>query len=237
MATYSDIQARVQTRLIDLPSRTLAEVPTLVNDALRELQSRHNFWVMKKTLAANTTALTRELAPTPADFKEFREEPFYTEFTGYKVPMDIAPSARAIHGKYEDDDDGPPRYILRGEASGVTGASSLEVWPLSDGQSDYSAVPSGEYRVTVPYFGYLPALAGNDDTNWFTLNPLGEHYLFNMAVAMGFQINWDLEKQTEFLGLAEGKYKKLVDEDKRLWFSGQDTFVPHQGAWWNRNGR
>lgn len=236
MATYLDIQNRVKTRLIDLPSTTLAEVPVLINDALRELQSRHNFWVMRKTLAANTVALTRNLVATPSDFKEFRLEPYYTENSGFKVPMRIASSRRQVNGIFEDDDDGPPRFILRGEPSSEAGASSLEVWPLSDGQSDWSAVPSGEYRVTIPYFGYVPALSANSDTNWFTNNALGEHFLINQAVAMGFAINWDLEKETEWLSLADGKYKLLVAEDKRGWLAGVETFTPHKGAWWNKDG-
>lgn len=235
MATFTDIQNRVKTRLIDLPAATLAEVPSLVNQAMRELQSRHNFWIMQKNMAANTTAATRTLAATPSDFKEFRLEPFYTENTGYIVPMDTAKSRREINSIYETDDTGPPSYILRGEPSDDAGASSLEVWPLSDGQSDYSAAPAGEYRVTMPYWRYLPALAGGGDTNWFTAHPIGELYLINAATALGFMVNWDVSKETEWLSLADRQYTLLVAEDKKLWFSGQDTFTPHQGASWNRN--
>lgn len=235
MATYSEIQTRVQTRLIDLPARTLAEVPTLVKEAHRELQSRHNFWVMQETLQATTDALVRNLVATPEDFKEFRLEPYYTEDSGFRVPMKYARSSRQLGGLFENDDDGQPRFILRGEPADAAGTSYLEVWPLSDGQSDYSAVPEGEYRISIPYWKYLPALSAGSDTDWFTGNALGEKFLIANAVAHGFAVNWDLEKETEWMGLAESAFQKLVVEDKRLWFSGHETFLPHQGAWWNNN--
>ena len=235
MATFTDIQNRVKTRLIDLPAATLAEVPSLVNQALRELQSRHNFWVMQKKLAANTAAITRTLATTPSDFKEFRLEPYYTEYTGYVVPMAVAKSSRELNGLFETDDTGPPSYILRSDPSDDLGASTLEVWPLSESQSDYTGAPAGEYRVTVPYWRYLPALSAGGDANWFTNNLIGELYLVNAATALGFMINWDVSKETEWLSLADRQYELLIAEDKKLWLSGHDTFTPHQGAAWNKN--
>lgn len=235
MATFQNIQDRVKTRLIDLPAATLAEVPTLVNQALRELQSRHNFWVMQKKLSANTAAATRTLAATPSDFKEFRLEPFYTESSGKVVPMAVAKSSRQLEALFETDDKGPPSFIFRGEPSNDAGASSMELWPLSDSQSDYTAAPAKEYRVTVPYFRYLPALSAGSDTNWFTDHPIGEIYLVNAATALGFMVNWDVNKETEWLSLADRPYTMLVAEDKKLWLSGQDTFTPHQGANWNNN--
>jgi hypothetical protein len=235
MATFTDIQNRVKTRLIDLPAATLAEVPTLVNQALRELQSRHNFWVMQKNLQANTAAITRTLASTPSDFKEFRLEPFYTQSVGKAVPMEFAKSRRQVNGLFENDDTSEPQYILQSEPTNDAGASNLEVWPLSNSQSDYVSAPAGEYRITVPYWRYLPVLSGGTDTNWFTNNVLGEQYLVDKATSLGFFINWDQEKEAEWLALAEKSYGLLVSEDKHLWFSGQDTFVPHQGVRWNNS--
>lgn len=236
MATYLDLQTKIRTRLIDLPAATLAEVPALVNEAQRELQSRHNFWVMEKSLSANTTAVTRALVNTPSDFKEFRLEPYYTENTGKVVQMDWARSSRQIKGLFEADDTGPPAFILRGEPSSDLGASSLEVWPLSDSQSDYSTAPAGEYRITIPYYRYIPDLSAGGDTNWFTMNSLGATYLVYKAVALGFAINWDVDKEAEWLTLAEKYYNLVVAEDKRQIVAGHDTFVPHQGAYWNRGG-
>jgi hypothetical protein len=235
MATFIDIKNRVRTRLIDLPAATLAEVPTLVNDALRELQDRHNFWVMQKTLTANTTADTRILAATPSDFKDFRLEPYYTDSVGTIVEMSVASSKRQVQGFFEADAEGLPQFILRGEPTTDAGASSLEVWPLSDSQSDYTVAPAGEYRISVPYWKYLPALSADGDTNWFTLNEQGVQYLINKATALGFAVNWDINKEAEWFALADRYYNMLVATDKQLWFGGQDTFTPHQGAWWNRN--
>lgn len=235
MATFIDIRNRVTTRLIDLPAATLAEVPSLVNQALRELQSRHNFWVMQKKLTANTTAATRALAATPSDFKEFRLDPFYTENTGYIVPMKFAKSSRELNGLFEPDDTGMPEYILRSDPTDDAGASSIEVWPLSNTNSDYTSAPSGEYRVTVPYWRYLPALVADGDTNWFTNNLIGELYLVNAATALAFMINWDVPKETEWLSLATRQFDLLVREDKTQWFAGQDTFTPHQGVLWSKS--
>lgn len=236
MATFSEIQTRVRTRLIDLPAATLAEVPTLVKEAHRELQSRHNFWVMQETLDANTTALTRNLVAVPSDFKEFRLAPYYTENTGHRVQMRVAKSQRELNGFFETDDTGYPKFIIRSEATNVAGASSFEVWPLSDGQSDWSAAPSGEYRVSIPYWKYLPALSASGDTDWFTANQMGEQFMIAHAVGHGFAVNWDVEKEAEWLSIAEAKFKKIVAEDKMLWFSGHDTFTPHTGADWDNQG-
>ncbi len=236
MATFAQIQTRVRTRLIDLPSATLAEVPTLVKEAHHELQSRHNFWVMQETVSANTDALVRNLVAVPSDYKENRLEPYYTEYTGKIVPMRFAKSTRELNGIFEADDTGPPSRIIRGETTNVAGASSFEVWPLSDTQSDWSDVPSGEYRITVPYWKYLPVLSADADEDWFTNNMMGEQFIIAQAVGHGFMINWDADKEAEWLAIAESKYQKIVAEDKRLWFSGQDTFTPHQGADWANQG-
>lgn len=230
MATYLDIQEDVAAILIDLPAVTLAAVPKLVNFALRELQTRHNFKVMEKTLAENTVALTRNLVAKPADFKGFRNKPFYTEFSGNVVPLEVAPSKEMLLVNYETDSDGPPAYLFLGEATDDAGASSIEVWPLSDGQSDYSAVPTGEYRVSIPYWRFLSALSGDGATNWFTTHEVGEFYLVYRAVAEGFARNWDVEKQTEWLAKAQAMYELIVNEDKALMMSGSDTFAIHKGA-------
>lgn len=235
MATFLDIQGRVKRRLIDLPATTLSEVPDFVNDALHEAQLDYNFKVMEDNLNANTAAITRNLVAVPANFKEFRLQPYYTEFTGYVVDMEFAKSRRQMQGLYETDSTGPPQYILHGEATDDLGSASLEVWPLSDSQSDYSAAPAGQYRVTIPYYSFLPDLAADGSTNWFTLQRSGVLYLIARAVAQGFAVNWDTDKETEWLALAKAAHDKLVLADKRQRFAGQDTFVIHQGANWQRS--
>ena len=55
MATYGAIQTRVQQIIIDLPSSVTAQVPTLVKEAVRSLQVKHNFKVME-ALSSFTTA-------------------------------------------------------------------------------------------------------------------------------------------------------------------------------------
>lgn len=235
MATFQNIQDRVKTILIDLPAATLAEIPTLVNIALRDLQSKHNFWVMRKLQTANTAAATRNLVATPSDFKEYRLNPYYTENSGAVVRMEFAKSLRQLQGMFMVTDTGTPKYIRRGEASDDLGTSSLEVWPLSNSQSDYTAAPAGEYRITIPYWRFLPELSGSGDTNWFTNNRLGEQYLVHATAGLGFSRNWDTPKETEWFALAKPFYDQLVAEDKHFDFSGQDTFTPHQGVHWMQN--
>src|ERR1700730_7807184 len=59
--TYTELQTRVQTRIIDLPAAVQAEVPQLVNEAMYELQSRHNFKCMEAEMYAYTQYNNRVL--------------------------------------------------------------------------------------------------------------------------------------------------------------------------------
>lgn len=225
MATFNDIQTRVQRRLIDLPTSTLAEVPELVNDALRELQSRHNFKVMEKLLDANTAALTRNLVAVPADFKEARLYPYFTPFSGKPVELELAASRQSMNQIYEPGDDGAPAFILHSEPSDL-GAAFFEVWPLSNSQSDYSAAPTGEYRVTIPYYRWLPALVLAADNNWFTNDLHGALFIINQATGYGFAMNWDVEKEAEWLALAEKEFQLISKQDKMQRLATVDTLVP-----------
>jgi hypothetical protein len=221
MADFGQIKTRVQRRIIDLPAAVLAEIPDLVLDAVREIQRKHNFKVMETIQAQNTATLTRVLTTVPSNFKERRGLPYWTPSTGKVRKMGVAVNRQSMLASFEPASDGPPQFLLQSEPTD-TGASNWETWPLPDGNSDYS---DGQYRISIPYWRYLPALAADTDTNWFTVN--AEMYIILRATAAGFGLDWDKENETLWLALANDKYKEVVQLDKLARLAGIDTLVPH----------
>lgn len=226
MGTFLSIQNRVKARLIDLPSAVLAEVPQLVVEAVRHLEKEHNFKVMETGLYGQaTTALTRTVASLPANFKEWRSKPYYRTALGTQRELVWAADTSAPNLAYNDTDQGQPELVVDGEPNDA-GISPIQVWPLPDGLSDYG---DGEYRLYLPYYRYLPDLAADADTNWFTVN--AEEYLINQAVGQGFMLDWDEQRSS----LWQAQMQKLLGEVKKLdkarAMSGVNTWVPHwQGA-------
>ncbi len=76
MATFAEVKTDVERYLVDLPSATLALVPTWVNAAMRAAQDRYNFPDYADTLEVETASGTRILAAKPSDWKEFRALPW-----------------------------------------------------------------------------------------------------------------------------------------------------------------
>lgn len=225
MSTFIEIQDAVETNLIDLPTAVVNSVPGLINAALRTIQRKYNFWVMQGSQQYATVEGQRALAAVPSDFKAFRGDAFYTTDAGdqQKIIVDVEPISfsRAIG----QEDVGPPMWLVRGEPD-ATGASTMQVWPIPDGFSDYS---DGEYVITMPYWRYLPALSADADTNWFTVN--ASEYIEYQATADGFAKDWDEERMALWAQRAENKYREIVMEDKKLRWSAVTTWVPNwQGA-------
>lgn len=224
MATYSELQTRIERRVIDLPSAVTTEIPLLINEALKELQEEHNFKVMEAIGGPYTTTLdTRTLVTIPSTFKEYRGNPYYVENTGYKVALDMAtvPNIQSALDAFQTEDDGEPLLLLESSPTD-TGSRSWEVYPLPDGLSDYD---DGEYRIYVPYWRYLPDLSADGDTNWFTVN--AREYVIARATAEAFALDWDVEHQTEWLQKAAQYKQRVIKLDKRYWVSGVKTLVPH----------
>lgn len=225
MATFSELQTRVQTRIIDLPSAVQAEVPSLVNKALIALQKRHNFEVMKALQSYTTTVSTRSIGSVPSDWKEERGVPYEVPENSRVRPLAWGPNrteAEKGWGTNTDLDFGEPRVILRSEPSAVTGASTFEVFPYPDGNSDYG---DGEYRIRVPYWKFLPALSGASDTNWFTV--YAEEYIEAYATSLGFAIDWDEEREAVWLQKADMHRKELIRLDKLSQVAQLDGFHTH----------
>lgn len=224
MGTFATIQARVLTRVIDAPAGTSGEIPTLINEAMKTLQVKHNFKVMEKVLTANTVLNTRTLVATkPTDWKEPRPSPYWEPFTNGKTGrMEWVPDRESAHSNVTTLDKGAPKYLLEGEPTTDAGVSPFEVWPLPDGLSDYS---DGEYRVYIPYWRFLPDLSAGSDTNWFTVN--AEEYLVHAATGMAFALDWDENRLAEWGQLGAGKAQEVIKRDKMLRVSSVTTLVPH----------
>lgn len=242
MSTYSSIQSRVSRRVIDLPSAVVAEVPQLVNVALSKLQKKHNFRVMEAELAAFTAVGSHSIVQSvsgppiilpsaPAiNFKEWRNEPWSIRYTdGSPRFMSWAPSREAIWGSFNQggaiaSDSSFPQLLLEEPASDQYNNRLISVYPIPDGLSDY---PDGEYRITIPYYQYLPTLVSAGDHNWLTDDESGEEYIVAWAAGKAFELNWDFQKFQVFLAEAETHYKDVVNADKRFRLSSVREWVPH----------
>ena len=246
--TYSQIQTRVLSRIIDLPAAVQTEVPLLVNEALYELQSRHNFKVMEGELYAWTQYFNRVLqqgSPTPVEpywgtwpqsttianltmptlFKEWNGDPWWVRWTDGTIRfMVVAGTRRDIYGTWTEGDWSFPNVVLVAPPTDINDTSNIQVYPLPDGLSDW---PDGEYRLVLPYYGYVPQLVNNGDNNWFTNNSHGSRFLVEWATSKGFSLDWDTAHEQEHLALAEQEYKLCVDEDKKYRVSAVNELAIH----------
>ena len=195
MATFLDIQTEVRGNIIDLPSFVTGNVPRYVNRAMRELQNKHNFVVMKAAASVSTVAGTRVLMAVPSNFKEYRGTPYVINAQGDTRELAIGISRETVEHDIPGNDGGEadpdviigaPRVILQSEPTADTGAANWEVWPLSDSLSLYA---NGQYRIRIPYWKYVVDLSGSADTNWFTV--FAEEWLVRQATAMGFAADHD----------------------------------------------
>ncbi len=246
--TYTDLQARVSRRIIDLPTAVQAEVPKLVNIAVNKLQERHNFRVMEAELAAYTAVGSHTLVssvggaaiswPGATGFKEWRGEPYFLQASdGAPRFMTLAPDRSSIWGSFTQggtttSDASFPHVIVEEPSSDDFNNRNLSVYPIPDGNSDYS---DGEYRITIPYHRYLVPLSAGGDHNWLTDQLSGEEFIVRWATAEGHALNWDWEKYTILTAQSEVHYKDIVNADKRYRLSNVNEWVPHwRGVHQNR---
>lgn len=226
MATFQELQTEVQTLLIDTPPATLALTPTWVNRAMRKLERKHNFKTMEFTVSLTTTAFTRVLGPLPTNWKQTRDNPYYSEpQTGLSNPewemiwTDRA-NAGANWGSSDTEDFGSPRALVDHVETG-----NITIWPIPDGRAITS---TGEYLVTIPYFGYVPDLSAPTDTNWFTLN--AEEWIVYQATANGFYANEDEDRAQLWETRATKEMLEVVTLDKKRRLAEVKDLVPHLGA-------
>lgn len=235
MATFQELQTRVQQIVIDQPTAVSSQIPTLIREAMRRLQRLHDFKVCEALSSVYQTAVgVRVLAAVPADFHKFRGLPQRIEANGKTFDLGLFPDRGSAEREYgtmaggeavADVLSGPPRFVLLSETSTEAGALNFEVYPLPDTRSLYT---NGNYRIRVPYWKFLTALSAPTDTNWFTVN--AEEWLVWEAAGEGFFLNWDEERGTIWKQKAATKLKEVIDLDKRLRISGFNTLVPSSDA-------
>lgn len=220
---FAAIKSEVAVLLIDSPTAITTLSGSFVNRAIRKLQQKHNFKVMEAKQAYTTTTLVRTLGTRPSNWKEPRGKPYYIEDTGGLREFVYAPSeadALAMFGDNPSFDYGSPRALLEDD-----GADAFLIYPYPDALSDYA---DGEYRITVPYWKYLDALAGDADTNWFTSN--AEQWIIYQSVSEGFFANEDEQRAQLWERRAMREYADVLLADKRRRLANVETFVPHLGA-------
>lgn len=224
MATFIELQQQVLRRVIDAPTAVTTEVPSLVRKALRWMQDQHNFRVMEDAEDYTTTAGSNTLGTLPTNFKQFRDEPYEQPETAPARYLSIAPNRRAARIQFGPEDEGPPEVLVEGQKA-ADGTGSLVVYPLPDGNSDYS---DGEYRITVPYWGYL-TLADDSSTNWFTENG-GEDVIVARATAEGFRLDWAEDKADYWDGQAMVRFAEFKRMNKSQIISRTPTLGFFTGA-------
>ena len=234
MTTYSELQTRVSSNVIDLPTAVSSQVATLVKNAHRWCMREHNFWVMRATMTTGTTVSTRDLTDTlPSNWKEARGNPWYTEEAGDRHAIFWAGSRdelAKVYGTDSDIDIGAPRYLLADEFSGDGDALTevaIECWPFPDGLSTNS---DGEYDITIPYWKYLSALTNGSQADWLTTN--ADEAIEFKATSDAFFKDWDEERGTLWLQRATAAFREARKLDKRLMLSqmGGTMHFHHTGA-------
>lgn len=218
MATFSEIQDRVTRRVIDTPAAVVAEVPALINKALKDIQRVHNFRVMEAETSALVTVTGQRLLDDAraSDWKEWRDKPYrLDEDPAYPHEMGWAPNRQALLRYWANDDDGAPMWLL-------DTPDGVEVWPLPDGLSDFAG---GEYRIYIPYWAYLADLSDSNTSNWFTLN--ADYYLAYKATAEAFWLDWDEERASVWEQKAKNEQDKVILADKQQRLAQVDTLVPY----------
>lgn len=220
MGTFATIQAEVLANLIDTPTAVQGLVPNFVNTAQKKLQEDHNFKVMAAEFAATTTAV-RILGAVPANFKEFRSEPYWVDILGHVRYMQTAQQPTDIFRTWNPIEVGQPDVVLM-NIQDDAGVGNFEIYPLSDGRSDQVG---GQYNIVIPYWRFVPDLTGST-TNWFTVN--AERFLVNFATSLGFQTDWDEERMTLWLQRAETWRLQVIKRDKLFRLSSApQELVPH----------
>lgn len=226
--TYLDLQNRVATRVIDLPPAVQAEIPNLINEAIRSAQRKYNFRAMETSTTMITTL--GSLAPTPAtipNFKEYKDKgPYLLRRLIHAKRFLTATDADAAQAELADvTNPTEPRYLLN-TVDQVTGVTTFSVFPYPDNIADWQ---DGNYRIIVPAYVYTTKLVNTGDTNWFVDNM--DDYIYREATGYAFGLDWDYNSMALWLQQAEVKFKEAKNADKMNRLSSVDTFVPMwQGA-------
>jgi hypothetical protein len=222
MATFAELQERVERRVIDLPTAVQTEVGSLIDKAVKSAQMRRNFEVMKAQAEYVTTADTTLLGALPERFKTFRDRPFLTTYLGRVRKLVYGTGVYTLPPSISPGQSGFPRVIMR-DLPNPANTGNLLVHPKSDALSDW---PDGLYRISVPYWQMARSLIDSPtESNWFT--EYGEEYIEAQATSDAFMLNWDESRAMMWQKTADKKFAELVTYDAINRIAGMQTLVPH----------
>ncbi|MGI9297768.1 MAG: hypothetical protein ACR2QC_07710 [Gammaproteobacteria bacterium] len=190
--TLAQIRARVQTHVVDVVDEITAEFDGWINWAIRVAQETHNFRAMQAEQFKDTTKNVRLLGTKFIDWKDRRLDPYYVTPEGSNIRLSWATEdqARERYGENTTQDIGPPKDLV--ERIFYDGTSDLDqflVYPFPDALSRQvgPAPAAGEYRILIPYYRYLPTLAADNASNYFTDN--WDNYVVWLAAAQALFLN------------------------------------------------
>lgn len=224
--TYLDIQTRVNRRVIDLPATVQAEVPDLINDAIRSAQRKYNFKAMEKSVTFITTEGSKALG-TIARFKEYRDKGPYLlqKLTNAKILPTAPGSDEDLITLNNTDFPGAPEILLY-SLDGTSSVQTYTIAPYANGSSDWD---DGDYRIVVPYYEYTTKLVNSGDTNWFVDNM--EDYIIQQATGKAFALDWDYDSMALWLQQADVAFQEARKADKTMRLAGVNELVPmYKGA-------
>lgn len=202
----NQVLTKLRAELLDLPEETEDSLLDWVNQAIHDAEENHNYRHMEAEVAAVTVDATRLLVAKPDQWKEAGEPPYYVAQDGSVTEIQWSASASDMRRQYATNAEGSPEFVLET-------ITQLQVYPLSDGQSDYVG---GQYAVTVPYLAYSlpldPDIPGQTTNFWTQKNPW---YVIYKAAAYGFMSNYDTDKAAERGTMAQGLLTAAKRKDKR----------------------
>lgn len=221
--TFSALKTRVQRRVIDLPPAVQAEVPDLINEAIRTAQRKYNFRAMETSTTMITTL--GSLIPTPntiANFKEYKDKgPYLLRRLNPAKRYLTATDADAANAELADiTNPTEPRYLVS-SVDVATGVTSFSVWAYPSDISDWQ---DGNWRIIVPAYVYTPKLVADGDLNWFT--EYMDDYIYREATGHAFGLDWDYQSMAVWLQQADVKFQEAKKADKMTRLGAVDTFVP-----------
>jgi hypothetical protein len=226
--TFLDLQNRVKARVIDLPSAVSADVPFLINEAIRSAQRKYNFRAMEGSITMISSV--GSLVPTPntiANFKEYKDKGPYILRYLIKAKRELVTTAddAALAAVADINVPDEPDFLIN-SVDLATSVTSFTLYPYPDNLSDWT---DGNYRIVVPYYAYTTKLVADNDTNWFVDNM--DDYIYREATGQAFALDWDYNSMAVWLQQAEVKFKEAVKADKMNRLGAVDEFVPMwQGA-------
>ena len=220
MVSFLNLQDRAKVYILDLPTAVVSELPTLINDAIRDIQEAHNFRIMEAETQFVTTEGSHTLGQI-TDEKEVRDVPWLQYGDGGNTEIEWAQTKSVIIREFainDANDKGRPAVIFEADAAG-----NFEVYPFPDGNSLWS---NGDYRVHLPYWKYLPDLVANGNSNWFTDN--ATLYVLYSAVSRAHALNFDTERAGVWALSAAKEQGEAVKVDKRSRLTRKLTITPRR---------